>query len=376
MDAMVLAGVLLAVLVPIRTITAFVNVVPSNAEAKLTEAAAFLKSARAEMEKRGYTVQTIRVATEPAAAYTAELSGDNCIEFFAKLDAIAKREGFALSIGPLDSSRARVNAEIFRRTSQINASMIVRDPGSARAAAELIMVLSKQIPDGSQNFRFAATAGLAPGSPFFPGGYAARELDHTFALGAESPAIFREDRDAAKELGAIADAGEQLGKSGDWKYVGLDTSPAPAPGNSLAAAIEHIARAKLGTPGTIAAAASITTTLKSLPFKQTGYSGLMLPVLEDEVLADRVAEGRLTVYALLLYSAVCGTGLDTIPIPGDVSVDRVAKLLEEVALLAHRWNKPLTARLFPVPGKKAGDEVRWNIDHLVSHFKVMKIERP
>jgi uncharacterized protein (UPF0210 family) len=76
-----------------------------------------------------------------------------------------------------------------------------------------------------------------------------------------------------------------------------------------------------------------------------------------------------------LYSAVCGTGLDTIPIAGDIPVERVAKLLEEVALLARRWNKPLTARLFPVPGKKAGDEVRWNIEHLVTHFKIMEMGR-
>jgi uncharacterized protein (UPF0210 family) len=361
--------------VPVRTITAFVNVVPTNAEAKLTEAAVFLKSARADMQKRGYTVQTIRVATEAAAAYTAELSGDEAIKFFVKLDAIAQKEGFALSIGPLDSSRARVNAEIFRQTAAINASMIIREPGSARAAAELIMELSRQIPDGSQNFRFAATAGLAPGSPFFPGGYAARELDHTFALGAESPALFRGNYDVAKELGAIAEAGEEIGKSGDWEYVGLDTSPAPAPGNSMAAAIEKIGGAPLGTPGTIAAAASITALIKGLPFRQTGYNGLMLPVLEDDVLADRVAEGRLSVYSLLLYSAVCGTGLDTIPIAGDVPVDRVAKLLGEVALLARRWNKPLTARLFPVPGKKAGDEVRWNHEHLVTHFKIMEMGR-
>jgi uncharacterized protein (UPF0210 family) len=91
------------------------------------------------------------------------------------------------------------------------------------------------------------------------------------------------------------------------------------------------------------------------------------------VLAKRLADGTLSLYSLLLYSAVCGTGLDTLPIPGDVAVDRVAALLEEVALLASRWHKPLTARLFPVPGKKAGDEVRWKVEHLVEKFRVMPL---
>ena len=41
--------------------------------------------------------------------------------------------------------------------------------------------------------------------------------------------------------------------------------------------------------------------------------------LEDAVLAARSQAGSFTVNDLLLYSAVCGTGLDTVPLPGDVS---------------------------------------------------------
>jgi uncharacterized protein (UPF0210 family) len=81
----------------------------------------------------------------------------------------------------------------------------------------------------------------------------------------------------------------------------------------------------------------------------------MLPVLEDAVLAKRAADGSLTVTDLLLYSAVCGTGLDTIPLPGDVSEEQLAAVLLDLAALAQRLGKPLTARLMPVPGKQAGD---------------------
>jgi len=58
---------------------------------------------------------------------------------------------------------------------------------------------------------------------------------------------------------------------------------------------------------------------------------------------------------LLLYSAVCGTGLDTVPLPGDASSEALAAVLLDVATLAVRLGKPLTARLMPVPGKRAGD---------------------
>ena len=44
----------------------------------------------------------------------------------------------------------------------------------------------------------------------------------------------------------------------------------------------------------------------------------MLPVLEDNVVALRAAEGQLSITDLLSYSAVCGVGLDTVPLPGEI----------------------------------------------------------
>jgi len=96
--------------------------------------------------------------------------------------------------------------------------------------------------------------------------------------------------------------------------------------------------------------------VQSVPVKRTGYSGLMVPVLEDNVLAKRWAEGTYTVDSLLAYSAVCAGGLDTIPLRGDISEDQLARMLGDVASLAFKWQKPLAARLLPVPGAKPGDK--------------------
>ena len=87
----------------------------------------------------------------------------------------------------------------------------------------------------------------------------------------------------------------------------------------------------------------------------SSFSGLMLPVLEDSVLAERAAEGTLTIKDLLLYSAVCGTGLDTVPLAGDINANQISSILMDLAALSLRLDKPLTARLMPIPGKKAGD---------------------
>ncbi len=63
----------------------------------------------------------------------------------------------------------------------------------------------------------------------------------------------------------------------------------------------------------------------------------------------------LSVKDLLLFSAVCGTGLDTIPLPGDTTVDQLYAVLLDLAALAQRLDKPLAARLMPIPGKQAGE---------------------
>jgi len=111
----------------------------------------------------------------------------------------------------------------------------------------------------------------------------------------------------------------------------------------------------LGQAGSLAAAAILAATLDQAKYARCGFNGLMLPVLEDALLARRAAEGSLTIKDLLLYSAVCGTGLDTIPLPGAATASQLSAILLDVAALAQRLDKPLTARLMPIPGKQAGD---------------------
>lgn len=113
--------------------------------------------------------------------------------------------------------------------------------------------------------------------------------------------------------------------------------------------------------------------LQSLPdIVTTGYCGLMLPVLEDRRLAELGMIGmdgtssssnsyptkddqRLTIDKLLCISSVCGVGVDTVPVPGNVSQEDLTSLILDMAALAGRYNKALSVRVFPVPGVKAGE---------------------
>jgi uncharacterized protein len=144
----------------------------------------------------------------------------------------------------------------------------------------------------------------------------------------------------------------------------VDPTPAPLGDVSIGAAIEAFTGAKFGSSGTLTAARIITAAVKAVPQKQIGYSGLMVPVMEDKLLAQRWAESAYNIDSLLAYSAVCGTGLDTVPLPGDISVEQMERIFSDVASLATKWNKPLSARLQPVPNKKAGDETDFQDPYL------------
>jgi hypothetical protein len=170
-------------------------------------------------------------------------------------------------------------------------------------------------------------------------------------------------------------AGEALSHQFSITFGGIDFSLAPFPSESISigAAMERMGVPRAGLHGSLAAAAILTEAIERAHFPSTGFSGLMLPVLEDAVLAERAAEGSLTVKDLLLYSAVCGTGLDTVPLPGDASAGQIAAVLMDLAALAVRLDKPLTARLMPIPGKKAGDPTNFNFDYF-ANSRVMALE--
>jgi uncharacterized protein (UPF0210 family) len=127
--------------------------------------------------------------------------------------------------------------------------------------------------------------------------------------------------------------------------------------------MEAYTGARFGSSGTMTAALVVTTAVKAVP-QQVGYAGLMVPVMEDKRLSQRWAEGAVGIDALLAYSAVCATGLDTVPVPGDISQGQIERIYGDVAALAWKWHKPLTARLLPVSGRTAGEQTLFESQYL------------
>ena len=381
----------------IRTLTAGVNVSGPRDIAGVERAMEFLGRARKTFESSGYEVQTTRVATSSWVAGLDAAARTRALRDLEALDRIARERNMIVSIGPVlrdnrdDAALAQWTDELVRVTRSISFSVVIANgqeifDRSALSAARTMLALSRSLPNGMANFRFAAAANIPAGTPFFP--VAWHDGAESLAIGMESASVVEEAfRSADGVAGAgerltsrldlalkpIQDIAQKLAAEAERAWLGIDTSPAPGQDRSIAAGIEAFTRAPFGAAGTLEACGVITAAIKSVSVRTCGYSGLMLPVLEDPLLAQRAGEGRFTIRDLLLYSSVCGTGLDVVPIPGDTPVEAIAGLLRDVAALSARLRKPLSARLFLVPGGKAGEIARFD-DPLLTDCAIMKVD--
>jgi uncharacterized protein (UPF0210 family) len=368
----------------IRAITIFLDIQPNDTETSLARAATFAHAAVYAFQQARITVQSRRVATQPFPRMGIPQGPVGIPELAARLREECNNYGIDyIGLGPVcaddDPAYADAIPDIFRSAPDVFACINIADPlrgidlGLLRRTSRIIREVSTIRADGLANLYLAAIANCGPGAPFFPVAYHRGSGPARFALaiesadlaihafdGAESPAEARQQLthlidDSARQLCAVA---EQLAVEHGIVFDGLDFSLAPYPGegSSLGSAMEHLG-VRAGGAGMVGAAALVMNAIEAATFPRCGFSGLMLPVLEDTILGQRAAEGTLQINDLLLYSAICGTGLDCIPLPGDISDESLAAILLDVAALALRLDKPLTARLMPLPGKAAGDPV-------------------
>jgi hypothetical protein len=360
----------------------------------------------------GYTVQTVRIATSALRGVESPAAAR---ELGVALEGLALRHGVPfLSLGASSDAAFLAAGAVPQLAAALhNTSFSIaweREWGlrEARLLADAIFDTAQRSP--SANFRFGVAFNCQPGTPFFPVARAGGARG--FSIGTENSAMLHRAFCRAAAAGAGAGAGgdplhnahdalkhdmeaalrpvEEIASSlyleaddtcaprDRWAYLGTDSSIAPA--LEPPTIVESFARLgvapRFGGAGTLAIAERVTAALKSLAMiKLCGYCGIMMPVCEDVGLAAAAASGALTVQHLLQFSAVCGVGLDTVPVPGpgaatpaaerEEMVQACAAVLLDTAAMAFRLNKPLSVRLLPVPGGAVGDATAFGNPYLV-----------
>ena len=399
----------------VRAVTVFASMDPACVTDSLRDAGNLAEAVRHAFDHNGIEVQTIRIALPPVDTIGTGTDGATRLRDLAlALDAEAPAHGFGfVSVGTIDAvglpdgawqplvdaapglvgatTQVAITATVGTRTSSGAGTISL---GACRMAGDVVAAIARTGNEGFGNLRFAAIANVGPHVPFFPAAF--HDRDRAMAVGlalecadvvenAFTGAASLEDARARLVDGlshavnhVAAVVRSALVAHPDARFTGVDFSPAPFPatGSSIGAAFEVLGLPAFGGPGTTFVASFLTEFLHDVArrtgmhgktaagsFRPSGFSGLMMPVLEDATLAVRAAEGHLSVERLLLASTVCGLGLDTVPLPGDTDGATLGAVILDMATLAVRLDKPLTARLFPVPGKRAGDRVSWDFPY-------------
>ncbi len=145
-------------------------------------------------------------------------------------------------------------AELVRTTKNLNLTMVVASPEggtaphAAAVAAQTMVALAHSPPAGLGDFRFAASANIPPGTPFFPAAY--HKGPDSLAIGLESASLVGE---ALVQAGNAAEASIRLRDRLDAALapveriavviarrerracLGIDPSPAPGKDRSIGA---------------------------------------------------------------------------------------------------------------------------------------------
>ena len=257
-----------------------------------------------------------------------------------------------------------------------------------KSAVKIIKKLSE--PDPFKNLQFCVSCNVPPNTPFFPAAYHRNSDKPAFSLALEMADEVIKVFNKASNLSEakinlrkrfdeiyedVLKISERVSYKYDIEFIGMDLTPAPFPkfDRSIGTAIESLGIEYFGGYGSLFGIGLITNCIPKKE-KIIGFSGVMQPVFEDFIISLRLKEKKLNIDTLLLYSTVCGTVLDCVPLPGDISERELFYILLDLSTISITHNKPLTARLMPIPGKKAGDDVKFDFEYFAPS-KVMDIKR-
>ena len=258
---------------------------------------------------------------------------------------------------------------------------------AALHCAKTILKVSKLSINGYDNFRLGVSANTSENTPFFPFSYSLK--DHCMSLAIETSHLVEntivtmgsKDLDQLR-LGLVKALGNQakiidrvareLELDCGIEYAGQDISLSPFPDEnvSVLTILKHLGLKNFGANGSLFITSYLTDILKEVisryQLKSTGFNGVMYSLLEDSELCAANDKKHVSIDSLILYSSVCGCGLDMVPVPGNILDEELASIILDVACLSIKLNKPLGVRVLPIPHGYVNEYTQFDMDFLTN----------
>ena len=354
-------------------------------------------SAAQAFESAGLFVRTTRFTLPPVGV---EGESEGAVPATIRwVDSIAAELGVRWYCLPFDfvqqgSRRERLATalDLVTRHSKLFMNFMVADRSAVSIAAvndvaDLVVRISRKSNNGFDNFRVGASFGCPANAPFFP--FSRHEGDvPAFSLALETTGLALEVADSCGKraqldvfrdrlIERLADAllnietiARDVAEKSGCAYRGVDASFAPFPDGrmSVAALVENLLGAPVGSHGTLFITNLLTDVIRTALVQSgatpAGFNGVMYSLLEDDHLAAANSRRQVTLDGLVSFAAVCGCGVDMVPIPGTAFPEEVAAVMLDIAGLSQKLGKPLGARMLPIPNKTTNEFTAFNLDFL------------
>jgi uncharacterized protein (UPF0210 family) len=292
-----------------------------------------------------------------------------------------------------------IGYDIIKRLSNSFINFIVADSEqintyAAKQCAQLILNISRLSENGYDNFRVGVSLNPKENTPFFPFSYGLQDGSFSIAVETAQPIIKalnnngNLDLDEKREvinyaISEIAVRIDSIAKEVSHKYEifygGQDLSLAPFPDENISVIeiLHKLGLDDIGSNGTLFLTAYLTGIIKGVikqkDIKAAGFNGVMYSLLEDHLMCASNDRKNLSIDQIISYSALCGCGLDMVPIPGNILIEELASIILDVAAIAVKLQKPLGVRVLPIPNKEENEFTSFDMDFL-TNTRILKLK--
>jgi len=207
---------------------------------------------------------------------------------------------------------------------------------------DLLFEIIKNKPE--KTFEFAYVFNNANSTPYYP---SANYSQEGFAIGLQPTNLFKGCKNLEEWFVKMKSTWQEINDllKNEKDFLGIDSSIAPnLPKESSFIQITNKIYKSFEKSVSTDMYIKTTNFIKTQNPKPIGLCGLMLPCLEDSMLAKEYKKGNFSIERNIFLSLQSGLGIDTYPIGINEKPERVLEILKLIQLLSNKYKKPLSIR--------------------------------